>query len=83
MNAFMAYKNLTVVDFENIHDHGLYLISGPTGSGKTTLFDAMTFALYEKPVVLIDKLPIFVVFCCAKEETYVELVFECISIVIQ
>ena len=34
MNAFMAYKNLTVVDFENIHDHGLYLISGPTGSEK-------------------------------------------------
>ena len=46
MNAFMAYKNLTVVDFENMQDHGLYLISGPTGSGKTTLFDAMTFALY-------------------------------------
>ena len=58
MNAFMTYKNLTVVDFENMQDHGLYLISGPTGSGKTTLFDAMTFALYGEA---IDKLPIFVV----------------------
>ena len=46
MNAFMTYKDFTVVDFENMLDHGLYLISGPTGSGKTTLFDAITFALY-------------------------------------
>ena len=77
MNAFMAYKNLTVVDFENIHDHGLYLISGPTGSGKTTLFDAMTFALYGEASGSHRQASYFRSdFADAKEDTYVELVFE-------
>ena len=77
MNAFMAYKNLTVVDFENIHDHGLYLISGPTGSGKTTLFDAMTFALYGEASGSHRQASYFRSdFADAKEETYVELTFE-------
>ena len=46
MNAFSTYHQQTVIDFENMIDHGLYLISGPTGSGKTTIFDAITLALY-------------------------------------
>mgnify|MGYP002234349917 FL=1 len=77
MNAFMAYKNLTVVDFENMQDHGLYLISGPTGSGKTTLFDAMTFALYGEASGSHRQASYFRSdFADAKEETYVELTFE-------
>lgn len=43
MNAFMTYKEKTTIQFDEFIDHGLYLISGPTGAGKTTIFDAMTF----------------------------------------
>lgn len=77
MSAFMAYKDLTVIDFENIHDHGLYLISGPTGSGKTTLFDAITFALYGEASGSHRQASYFRSdFASAKDETYVELAFE-------
>ena len=43
-----AYPKDIVVDFEELSKKGLYLVVGPTGSGKTTIFDAMTFALYGK-----------------------------------
>lgn len=46
IQGFLAFKNKVVVDFTNVYDEGLFLISGPTGSGKTSIFDAMVFALY-------------------------------------
>lgn len=45
MQAFGPYAGKEVIDFAAI-DHGLFLICGPTGSGKTTLFDAIKYALY-------------------------------------
>lgn len=40
------YKDNQQIDFSPIADGGLFLITGPTGAGKTTVFDAVTFALY-------------------------------------
>ena len=45
MTAFGSYAEKTIVPFEKLK-HGLYLITGDTGAGKTTVFDAVMFALY-------------------------------------
>jgi len=47
MTAFGSYADQTVVPFDRL-THGLYLVTGDTGAGKTTLFDAIMFALYGK-----------------------------------
>lgn len=46
MSAFGPYKDLTIIDFTKIGDSGIFLITGDTGSGKTTIFDGIVFALY-------------------------------------
>ena len=40
------YADKETIDFTVLKNHQLFLITGPTGSGKTTILDAMTFALY-------------------------------------
>jgi DNA repair protein SbcC/Rad50 len=46
ITAFGPYAGTEVVDFEALSSAGLFLINGPTGAGKTSVLDAICFALY-------------------------------------
>lgn len=46
--AFGPYPDQITVDFQQFQESGLFLITGPTGSGKTMLFDAIVFSLFGK-----------------------------------
>ena len=46
MSAFGPFSGEETVDFSKLGKSGIYLITGDTGSGKTTIFDAITYALY-------------------------------------
>ena len=47
MSAFGSYGGEEIIDFSKIKG-GLFLVSGDTGSGKTTIFDGIMYALYNK-----------------------------------
>lgn len=77
MSAFGPYAGEVCIEFDKLGRSGLYLITGDTGAGKTTIFDAITFALYGKPSgenretgMLRSK------YAGAETPTRVELVFE-------
>lgn len=46
ISAFGPYADKQIIDFTQLLDRNFFLIHGPTGSGKTTILDAMCFALY-------------------------------------
>lgn len=76
-SAFITYADKTVVDFEKFGTSGLYLITGVTGAGKTTIFDAITYALFGRASGdARDSSMLRSKYASLDTPTYVELKFE-------
>ena len=77
LSAFGPYKNLTEIDFTKLGESGIFLITGDTGAGKTTIFDALSYALFgevsgsNRPVESLRSN-----YSTEKDKTFVELEFE-------
>jgi exonuclease SbcC len=48
MNAFLGFKDECTIDFTKLYDDRIFLITGATGAGKTSIFDGICYALYGK-----------------------------------
>lgn len=77
MQAFGCFSEKTEIDFTCFNQNKIYLITGPTGSGKTTIFDAVVYALYgERSGTIRNKNGIRSDYVNDNIETYVSLDFE-------
>lgn len=77
MSAFGPYPGVVEVDFESLGREGLYLVTGDTGAGKTTIFDAIEFALFGQPSgEYRTTRSLRSDFAAPATETFVELAFE-------
>ena len=77
MSAFGPYAGEVSLDMRKLGNGGIYLICGDTGAGKTTIFDAVCFALYGKASGDIrDKSSFRSKYANDETKTYVELEFE-------
>lgn len=76
LSGFGPYPGREEVDFSQFGGNGVFLITGPTGSGKTTIFDGITYALFGAASTQVrDKSSLRSDFAEDDTETYVELLF--------
>ena len=77
MSAFGPYAGVQMLDMAQLGAEGLYLVTGDTGAGKTTIFDAICYALYDEPSgASRDARMMRSTYADVDTDTYVELTFE-------
>ncbi len=77
ISAFGPYPGRTIIDMDKLGKSGIYLITGDTGAGKTTIFDAITYALYGEPSGSIrDSKMLRSKYAYPDTATYVDMIFE-------
>lgn len=78
LSAFGPYAGKEVLNLSELGENGLYLVTGKTGAGKTSLFDAIAYALYDKPSGDVrDDSMLRSTYADDSTETFVELEFLC------
>ena len=78
ISAFGPYAGKETLDLDKLGENGLYLITGTTGAGKTSIFDAIAYALYDSPSGdTRDDSMLRSKYADETTETYVELEFMC------
>ena len=76
MSAFGSYAGKTEIDFTRLGEKGLFVITGETGAGKTTIFDAICFALFGEASGKVREPSAFRSrYATPDTPTYVEMVF--------
>src|SRR5690554_5632884 len=76
ISAFGPYSDKIQLNMSQLGYHGIYLITGDTGAGKTTIFDAITFALYgEASGANRDAKMLRSKYADPETPTYVEMIF--------
>lgn len=77
ISAFGPYADKQVIDFSELKNKNIFLITGPTGAGKTTIFDAISFVLFgEASGSSRESDSLRSQFASIDTQTYVEMVFE-------
>ncbi len=77
LSAFGPYAGKSVLDMSLLGKSGLYLITGDTGAGKTTIFDAIAYALFGEPSGSVREVGAFrSKYALPETPTFVELAFE-------
>lgn len=75
LHAFGPFAGTELIDFDRLGEDGLFLLRGRTGAGKTSILDAVTFALYGDVPGQRDKTQLKSTHAPAESEPYVQLEF--------